>query len=86
VYIIKYLGLLRNYLEINKIENPEQLLFPSPKNPGKPIHPVNINKHLYRISKQLNIKLHPHLLRHLRATQLIKEKNPGKNHYETTRT
>ena len=76
VYVIKYSALLRNYLETNKINNPEQLLFPSPDRPGKPIHPVNINKHLYRISKQLNIKLHPHLLRHLRATQLIKEKIP----------
>jgi len=76
VYVIKYSGLLRNYLETNKINNPNQLLFPSPNRPGKSIHPVNINKYLYRISKQLNIRLHPHLLRHLRATQLIKEKIP----------
>ncbi len=76
VYVIKYSALLRNYLEVNKISDPEQLLFPSPDRPGKPIHPANINKHLYRISKQLNIRLHPHLLRHLRATQLIKEKIP----------
>ncbi len=74
--MVKYSGLLRNYLETNKINDPEQLLFPSPSRPGRPIHPVNINKHLYRISRRLNIRLHPHLLRHLRATQMIKERIP----------
>lgn len=75
VYVIKYASLLREYLNLRK-PGPEDYLFPSPVYRNRPINPRNIEKFLRRKSRQYRVKLHPHLLRHLRATLLIKEKIP----------
>ena len=75
VYVIKYASLLREYLNLRK-PGPEDYLFPSPVYKNKPINPRNVEKFLKRKSLQHRVKLHPHLLRHLRATLLIKEKIP----------
>jgi len=72
VYVIKYAGLLRQYLNIRK-PKPEEYLFPSPVYRDKPIHPKNIEKLFNKLSKKYGVKLHPHMLRHLRATLYVKE-------------
>ncbi len=48
VYVIKYASMLRDYLIFMGINDPEQLLFPSPSWPGEPLHPRNIEKILRR--------------------------------------
>ncbi len=75
VYVIKYSGLIRSYLNIIK-GGPEDPVFPSPVDPSKPISPYNIEKTFKKISKKYGIELHPHMLRHLRATLLIKQGIP----------
>jgi len=75
VYVIKYSGLIRSYLNITK-GGPEDPVFPSPVDPSKPISPYNIEKTFKKISKKYGIELHPHMLRHLRATLLIKQGIP----------
>ena len=72
VFVIKYAPLLRTFLNLRK-PGPEDWLFPSPSRPGKPIHPRNVEELLKRFSRKYGVKLHPHLLRHLRGTQLVKE-------------
>ena len=75
VYVVKYASLLRQYLNMRK-PGPNDYLFPSPKNPDKPLTPRSIDKILGTLGEKHGVKLYPHLLRHLRATQLIKEKVP----------
>lgn len=72
VYVIRYAGLLRQYLNIVK-PKPGDYLFPSPTYPDKPIHPRNVEKTLKSLGEKYGIKLYPHLLRHLRATLYVKE-------------
>lgn len=72
VYVIKYAGLLRQYLDLRK-PKPGEYLFPSPVYHDRPIHPRNIEKLLHKLSKKYGVKLHPHILRHLRATLYVKE-------------
>ena len=73
VYVIKYTSMLRDYLITMGINDPEQLLFPSPSRPRQPLHPRNIEKILRRLGKKYHVRLYPHLLRHLRGTLLIKD-------------
>ncbi len=75
VYVIKYSGLLRSYLNIIK-GGPEDPVFPSPLDPSKPISPYNIEKTFKKLSQKYRVNLHPHMLRHLRATTYIKERIP----------
>ncbi len=72
VYVIRYAGLLRQYLIVAK-PKPEGYLFPSPTYPDRPIHPRNVEKALKSLGEKYGIKLYPHLLRHLRATLYVKE-------------
>lgn len=72
VFVIKYAGLLRHYLMLRR-PGPDDWLFPSPSRPGKPIHPRNVEKLLRRLGREHGVRLHPHILRHLRGTLLVKE-------------
>ena len=72
VFVINYSGLLRTYLNIRK-PGPEDYLFPSPTRPNNPLHPRNIERVLRRYSKKYGVRIHPHLLRHLRGTLMAKE-------------
>ena len=73
VFLIRYAGLLRQYLIVNK---PKDLLFPSPSNPSKPLAPRNVQRIFKRYSRKHGIKIHPHILRHIAATKLIREGTP----------
>ena len=75
IYVIRYANLLRTYLQTIK-GGPEDPLFPSPLDPNKPISPYNIEKTFKKLSQKYGVKLHPHMLRHLRATTYIKERVP----------
>jgi len=50
--VIKYAGLLRQYLNIAK-PGSEDYLFPSPTYPDKPIHPRNIEKTLKSLGENM---------------------------------
>lgn len=76
IYVIKYASLLRHYIETYNIRDPGQPLFPSPQRLGQPLHPRNIEKYLMRRGRKYGVRIHPHLLRHLRGTMWIKEKIP----------
>lgn len=75
IYVIKYANLLRTYLQATK-GGPEDSLFLLPLDPSKPISPYNIEKTFKKLSQKYGIKLHPHMLRHLRAATYIKELVP----------
>ena len=75
VYVIRYAALLRQYLNTHP-GHPEDYLFPSPNYQDKPLSPRNIEAALRRISRKYHTRIYPHLLRHLRATQLIKQHVP----------
>ena len=72
VFVIKYASLLRTYLNLRR-PGPDDWLFPSPSRPGKPLHPRNVEELLKRFGRKYGVRLHPHLLRHLRGTELVKE-------------
>ncbi len=73
VFVIKYAGLLREYINAYR---PKHYLFPSPSRPGKPIHPNNVEKLLRRLGRRRGVRLHPHIIRHVTATKLIEEGMP----------
>lgn len=75
VYVIKYAMLLRNYLLLHP-GDPEEIVFKSPVYPKKPLKPWNVEAALRTAAKKYGVRIYPHLLRHLRATLLIKEKMP----------
>jgi len=72
VFVIKYAGLLRHYLTVRR-PRPDDWLFPSPTRAGRPLHPRNVEILLRRLGRKHGVRIHPHLLRHLRGTLLIKE-------------
>ena len=74
VFVVKYAWLLRMYLE--SLNPTAVYLFPSRKRKGKPLHPSTIQNYLKRWSKKYGVNVYPHLFRHFRATQLIKEGVP----------
>jgi len=75
IYVIKYAALLRNYLMLHP-GGPEEIVFKSPVYPEKPLKPRNVELALKNASRKHNTRIYPHLLRHLRATLLIKQGMP----------
>ncbi len=75
IYVIKYAMLLRNYLLLHP-GKPDETIFKSPAHTKKPLKPRNVELALRRASKKYNVRIYPHLLRHLRATLLIKQGMP----------
>ncbi len=75
IYVIKYAMLLRNYLLLHP-GKPDEIVFKSPVHPEKPLKPRNVELALRRASRKHNTRIYPHLLRHLRATLLIKQGMP----------
>ena len=77
VVIVQFRDAIREWLRKHKWrDDPEALLFPSRQlSPYKPMRPSTIYNYLSKLKKRLGIKkkIHLHLLRHLRATELFKE-------------
>ncbi len=75
VYIIKYQQILHDWLEQHRSKDPNDWLFYS--STGNPLRPSTFRMYLYRLTKNLGIdprSVHPHALRHLRATELYKSR------------
>ena len=75
VYIIRYQGVLREWLEQHRSRDPNDWLFYS--STGFPLRPSAFRMYLYRLARSLGIDqhaVHPHALRHLRATELYKSR------------
>jgi len=75
VFIIKYAYILREWLESHRSKRPEDWLFYTRR--GTPIRPSALTMYLRRLAKRLGLNpdiLHPHNLRHLRATELYKSR------------
>ncbi|NFL34505.1 hypothetical protein FDB64_05345 [Clostridium botulinum] len=74
IIIPKYLTQIYcEYLECEYIENENEYIFINLKgtNKGKAIKPITIQKLFYRLSKECDFKVTPHMLRHSHATELI---------------
>ncbi len=78
-YVIKYAVLLRNYLL--HPGKPDKTVFKSPVHPEKPLNPRNVELALRKASRKHNTRIYPHLLRHLRATLLIKQGMSNRRNY-----
>ncbi|HCW53771.1 MAG TPA: transposase [Clostridium sp.] len=65
------------YLNNEFIDNEESYIFVNLKgaNKGKPMKAITVEKLFYRLSKECNIKVTPHILRHSHATELIEVGN-----------
>lgn len=65
------------YLNTEFIENDGDYIFVNLKgaNKGKPMKSITVEKLFYRLSKECNIKVTPHILRHSHATELIEVGN-----------
>ncbi len=73
VRIIKYTHILRAWLQSHpQRNNPQAWLFPKATNPDKHMTPQTANNNIKRIARRAGIKknVHPHILRHTRATML----------------
>lgn len=75
VFIIRYAYILREWLESHRSKRPEDWLFYGRR--GTPIKPSALTTYFRRLCRRLGLNpdiLHPHNLRHLRATELYKSR------------
>ena len=75
VFIVKYAHILRDWLMQHRSKNPQDWLFYNSY--GEPIRPSALTVYLRRLARRLGLNpdlLHPHNLRHLRATELYKSR------------
>ena len=75
VFIIKYAHVLRDWLLQHRSKNPNDWLFYNTY--GEPVRPSALTMYLRRLVRRLGLNpdlLHPHNLRHLRATELYKSR------------
>jgi len=75
VFIVKYAHILRKWLEHHRSKNPRDWLFYNSY--GLPIRPSGLTMYLRGLARRLGLNpdlLHPHNLRHLRATELYKSR------------
>ncbi len=75
VFIVKYAHILRDWLLQHRSKNPNDWLFYNKY--GEPIRPSALSMYMRRLAIRLGLNpdlLHPHNLRHLRATELYKSR------------
>ena len=77
VYIIIYQNTLREWLQQHRSKDPNDWLFYT--STGNPIRPSTLTVYIRKLAKNLGLdpdklNLHPHAIRHLRATELYKSK------------
>ena len=75
VFIIRYAYVLRERLQQHRSKEREDWLFYNTY--GEPIRPSALTMYIHRLCKRIGLNpklLHPHNLRHLRATEMYKER------------
>ena len=75
VFIVKYAHVLRDWLLQHRSKHPNDWLFYNTY--GEPIRSSTLSTYIRRLAKRLGLNpdlLHPHNLRHLRATELYKSR------------
>jgi len=79
VPIILFNGLLHRYVRSHPAPHDKSAyLFHSPSDPRRPMSPSSIGMFFLRLSKRIGRRVHAHMLRHSRATWLLRRGMPEK--------
>ncbi len=84
VYVIKYAGLLRQYLDLRK-PKPEEYLFPSPVYRDRPIHPEKHREATTQTIQEIRRKTAPTHSTPLKGNTIREGRITGKDNNEATR-